>query len=102
MITDAILKFVPFSPENFVMYTLSFEKNTSKKNQLLLQEGQVCNKLYFFVEQGIGRSYLKREAKEVTQWFAGDGNFMSSVDENFFPEEAKLLLCRNFRRFNII
>lgn len=85
MITDAILKFVPFSPDELNDIRSHFEKEYVQKNQLLLQEGQVCNKLYF-VEQGIGRSYyLKKEGKEVTQWFFGDGNFMSSVD-SFFRE----------------
>lgn len=85
MITDAILKIVPFSPDELNDILSHFEKEYVQKNQVLLQEGQVCNKLYY-VEQGIGRSYyLKKDGKEVTQWFFKDGNFMSSVD-SFFQE----------------
>jgi hypothetical protein len=42
MITDAILKFVPFFSPEELNDVFSLKKNTSKKkNQLLLQEGQV-------------------------------------------------------------
>src|SRR5690606_3828461 len=48
-----------------------------------IKEGQICNKLYF-LEEGIGRSfYLKKDGKEVTQWFFEDDNFMVSVDSFF-------------------
>ena len=60
-----------------------FEIEQIPKNQVLIKEGQVCNKLYF-VEQGVGRSYyLKKDGKEVTQWFFGAGDFMSSADSFF-------------------
>ena len=95
MITDAILKFVPFSPDELNDIRSHFEKEYVQKNQLLLQEGQVCKKLYF-VEKGIGRSYyLKKEGKEVTQWFFGDGNFMSSVD-SFFQESPSFYYVQIF------
>ncbi len=83
MITDSLIKFVPFSHDELNDILSHFEKEYVQKNQVLIKEGQVCNKLYF-VEQGIGRSYyLKKDGKEVTQWFFGVGNFMSSADSFF-------------------
>jgi hypothetical protein len=68
---NTILK-LPYSPEELnMMYSLfSRKKNTSKKNQeCLLQEGQVCNKLYFVEQIVKGTICKKRQQKEVTQWF---------------------------------
>jgi len=83
MITDSLLKIVPFSHDELNEILSHFEKKHVKKNEVLLQKGKVCNKLYF-VDKGIGRSYyLKNDGKEVTQWFFGNGSFMSSVDSFF-------------------
>ena len=83
MITDFLITYVPFSHDELNDILSHFEKEYVKKNQVLIKEGQVCNKLYF-VEQGIGRSYyLKKDGKEVTQWFFGVGKFMSSADSFF-------------------
>tara|TARA_R100000935_G_scaffold22409_1_gene41266 strand:+ start:632 stop:1192 length:561 start_codon:yes stop_codon:yes gene_type:complete len=83
MIKDSLLKFVPFTNEELDDILSQFEKEDVKKNEVLLNKGKVCYKLYF-IEKGIGRSfYLKNDGKEVTQWFFGEGSFMSSVDSFF-------------------
>ena len=82
-ITDFLITIVPFSNDELKDILPHFEKEYAQKNQVLIKEGQVCHKLYF-VEQGMGRSYyLKEDGKEVTQWFFGAGNFMSSADSFF-------------------
>lgn len=82
-ITDYLLSLVHFSHDELNDILSHFEKEYIPKNQILVKQGEVCNKLYF-VDQGIGRSYyLKKDGKEVTQWFFGVGNFMSSADSFF-------------------
>ena len=82
-ITDFLITLVPFSQDELNDILSHFEKEYVQKNQVLIKEGQVCHKLYF-VEKGMGRSYyLKEDGKEVTQWFFGAGNFMSSADSFF-------------------
>ncbi|SOE23718.1 cAMP-binding domain of CRP or a regulatory subunit of cAMP-dependent protein kinases [Spirosomataceae bacterium TFI 002] len=89
MIADFLLKLVPFSTEELNDIVSHFEKEDVTKDQVLIKEGQVCHKLYF-VEKGIGRSYyLKEDGKDVTQWFFGDGSFMTSVD-SFFQQRPSL------------
>ncbi|MGB1284379.1 MAG: Crp/Fnr family transcriptional regulator [Polaribacter sp.] len=84
-ITDFLIALVPFTHEELNDILSHFEKEYVSKNQLLIRDGQVCNKLYF-VEQGIGRSYyIKNDGKEVTQWFFGVDNFMTSL-ESFFNQ----------------
>jgi CRP-like cAMP-binding protein len=83
MLTDFLTSLVPFSHDELNDILSHFDKEYVEKNQVLIKEGQICDKLYF-VEQGIGRSYyLKEDGKEITQWFFGVGNFMSSADSFF-------------------
>ncbi len=88
-ITEFLLTLVPFSEEEIKNIVPHFEKENIKKNELLLKEGQVCNKLYF-IENGMGRSYyLKKDGKEITQWFFDKGEFMASAD-SFFKQTPSL------------
>ncbi|WP_232734686.1 Crp/Fnr family transcriptional regulator [Polaribacter sp. ALD11] len=83
MISDYLMRFVPFSDDELNDILSHFEIEYVQKNQILLKEGQICNKLYF-IERGIARSYyLKKNGKEITQWFFEVGNFMSSTDSFF-------------------
>ncbi|WP_445732599.1 Crp/Fnr family transcriptional regulator [Mariniflexile sp.] len=82
-ITDYLTTLVPFSHDELNDILSYFEKEYIQKNKELLKEGQVCHTLYF-VEQGMGRSYyLKEDGKEITQWFFGEGKFMTSADSFF-------------------
>ncbi len=82
-ITDLLVNYVAFSHDELNDILSHFKKVEVKKNQILVKEGQVCQNLYF-VEKGLGRSYyLKEDGKEVTQWFFGQGVFMSSADSFF-------------------
>ncbi|WP_027418185.1 Crp/Fnr family transcriptional regulator [Crocinitomix catalasitica] len=83
MLTAYFQNLVPFTDDEIADVLSYFEHETIKKNTTLIKEGQISNKLYF-VEKGIGRSYyLKKDGKEVTQWFFGAGNFMASADSFF-------------------
>jgi CRP-like cAMP-binding protein len=82
-LTDFLNNLVPFSADELQDILLHFEVENFNKNETILQEGIICNKLYF-IQKGMGRSYyLKKDGKEVTQWFFGDGEFMSSADSFF-------------------
>ncbi len=67
-LADFLITSVSFSQDELNDILSHFEKESVQKNEVLIKEGQVCNKLYF-VDQGMGRSYyLKKDGKEVTQW----------------------------------
>ena len=55
-----------------------FEKKETKKNDLLLIEGQHCRALYF-VESGMIRAFYLKDGKHVTDWFGTEGTFMTSI-----------------------
>lgn len=86
---DFLNHIVAFPQEELDDIVSHFEKETVEKNQTLVREGQVCSKLYF-IEKGVGRSYyLKKDGKEITQWFFIEGKFMSSI-ESFFQQNPSL------------
>lgn len=81
-----LTSFAPFSDTELTDILSFFKKETIKKGTILIEEGQISNKLCF-LEKGIGRSYyLKEDGKEVTVWFFGDGKFMTSLD-SFFQQK---------------
>ncbi len=87
IISDFLITLVPFTNDELNDILSHFEKEYVQKNQVLINQGQICHKLYF-IEQGMGRSYyLKEDGKEVTQWFFGVGQFMSSAD-SFFKQSS--------------
>ena len=49
-----------------------------RKGELLVREGQVCDKL-FFIEQGMVRSFYYKEVKDITISFSLSGEFITSM-----------------------
>lgn len=88
-ITDLLISLVPFTTDELTYILAHFKKQSLTKNQIIVQQGEVCKALYF-VEQGMGRSYyLNENGKEITQWFFGVGKFMTSAD-SFFQQTTSL------------
>ena len=82
---DFLKSLVDFSEEELTDILSNFEREDIPKNEVLVEQGKICRKLYF-VEKGIGRNYyLNSDGKEITQLFFGEGRFMSSL-ESFFQE----------------
>jgi CRP-like cAMP-binding protein len=80
---------VLFTPEELKDILSYFQKEIIQKNETILKEGQVCHRLYF-LEKGVGRSYhINSNGKYVTQWFFGEGSFMTSL-ESYFQESPSL------------
>ncbi|WP_026898035.1 Crp/Fnr family transcriptional regulator [Daejeonella oryzae] len=80
---------IPFTEDELSEITSCFEKQSISKNEMIVREGQICQKLYF-IEHGIGRSfYLNKDGKEITQWFFAEGKFMTSL-ESFFQQSPSL------------
>ena len=50
-----------------------------EKLSLIVKEGQFADKLYFIVS-GCVRAFYHKDDKEITDWFAFEGDFMSSIN----------------------
>jgi CRP-like cAMP-binding protein len=60
----------------------AFEKELNSisvdKGELLEQEGQVCDHLYFIIE-GSARSFYRKENKDITVSFSLEGEFLTAM-----------------------
>jgi CRP-like cAMP-binding protein len=56
---------------------LSFEKET-----VLVKEGQFADKSYFVIK-GYARAYYIKDGKDITDWFAFENDFISSIHSFF-------------------
>lgn len=55
------------------------------KSSVIVKEGQFADKLYFIVS-GCVRAFYNKDGKEITDWFAFEGDFISS--RNSFYQNA--------------
>ncbi len=62
-----------------------------KKNQIVLDQGQVCNYLYF-VDQGLLRLFYYRDGKDVTDYFATEQNLIGGIDSFFSRLPSKKII----------
>ncbi|MFY0690233.1 MAG: Crp/Fnr family transcriptional regulator [Cyclobacteriaceae bacterium] len=66
----------------------SIETEHINKGETVLKEGETSNKLYF-IEQGLMRSFYMRDYKEVTCWFAFEGEHITGIDSFFQRTPSK-------------
>lgn len=55
------------------------------KGEIIVKEGQYADKVYFIV-QGSARAYYLKDGKDISDWFAFENEFISSI-VSFFGEE---------------
>ena len=48
------------------------------KGELLLEEGQVCEHIYF-IRKGVVRGFIKEGKKDITTWITAEGEMVSSI-----------------------
>lgn len=53
-----------------------------EKETLLIKEGQYTNTIYFVVK-GCARAYYLKDGKEITDWFAFENDFITSINGYF-------------------
>jgi len=62
-------------------------KKTYKKGEILLKEGEVCEKI-FYIESGLIRFYTIIDGKEISTWFAKEGDFITSANSFHFGNKS--------------
>ena len=53
-----------------------------KKGETLVKEGQYADKVYFIVS-GSARAFYLKDGKDITDWFAFENDFISSINSFF-------------------
>ncbi|MFT2009999.1 Crp/Fnr family transcriptional regulator [Pontibacter sp. 13R65] len=74
---DCISQYYPVSIGAWEALSKVLTKVEISKNSFLIQEGTVCNNLYF-LEKGCLRGYYILDGKEITYWFGFENNFVTS------------------------
>lgn len=75
------------------------------KSHLLVKEGQYSDKTFFIIEGG-GRAYYLKDGRDITDWFAFEQEFISSINSYFlhspspcnieiFPNTSLLVISRS-------
>lgn len=57
----------------------TMKTSSIKKNQIIHQEGTVCNHLYL-IEKGIARSFYHKDGKDITAHFAIENGTVTAID----------------------
>jgi CRP-like cAMP-binding protein len=58
------------------------------KLSLIVKDGQFADKMYFIVS-GCVRAFYHKDDKEITDWFAFEGDFMSSINSFYHGVSSK-------------
>ncbi len=74
---NCISQYHPISSVAWEALSKALTQIKISKNSFLIQEGMVCNNLYF-LEQGCLRGYYNLDGKEITYWFGFENNFITS------------------------
>lgn len=59
-----------------------FIEERFKKNEVIIQEGKICSKIYF-IKSGLVRRFCLEDGEEVTKWIYTDNQFMTSLTSYF-------------------
>ena len=94
--TTDIEKAIETISENYSHLTVDCKidlKNSCKllcldKLSLIVKEGQFADKMYFIVS-GCVRAFYHKDGKEITDWFAFEGDFMSSINSFYQNVSSK-------------
>ncbi|MEM8890261.1 MAG: cyclic nucleotide-binding domain-containing protein [Bacteroidota bacterium] len=62
------------------------QPKTVAKGSYLLRAGEHCNGL-FYIKEGLARVFYLKDGKEITDWFAGSGTFLTAMD-SFHSEKV--------------
>lgn len=73
-----------FETEQAIHKYFTIEK--FKKDELIIKEGRICNKVYF-IKSGTVRRFCVEDGVEVTKWIYTDNQFITSLS-SFFEQKA--------------
>lgn len=68
-----------------------------KRNQIVLEIGQVSNNCYFMIDGFLKSSYINEEKKEVVNWIMGKGEVVISVISYYdqTPSQERVIALRD-------
>lgn len=80
--------FEEISPEDVVFLSSFFKEESVLKGEFLVEEGKMVGSLSF-LRSGYLRVYAAVDGKEVTQWIAGPGSFITELGSLVFRKKSR-------------
>jgi len=62
-----------------------FVKETFKKNEFIIEEGQICSKVYF-IQSGLVRRFYINDGQDITEWIYHSNQWITSMS-SFFEQK---------------
>jgi CRP-like cAMP-binding protein len=62
-----------------------FVKETVKKNEFLIEEGEICSKVYF-IQSGLIRRFYIKDGQDITEWIYYRNQWITSLS-SFFEQK---------------
>jgi CRP-like cAMP-binding protein len=59
-----------------------------KKRDFVIKKGEICTKIYFLAKGAIREYILDKDQKEITVWFAFEGDIVSSLSSLVHCQES--------------
>lgn len=85
---EYINSYFGISRKNMDRVTALFMESDLEKGNYFIKAGQYCERLSF-VQSGFIRVYANAEDKEVTQWIATKGYFLTDLNSFIFEQPAR-------------
>lgn len=82
---EIINSFEKLDSETELAIKESFFEETFNKGEFIVEEGKVCNKIYF-IKSGAIRRFCIEDGIEVTKWIYTDNQFVTSMS-SFFEQK---------------
>jgi CRP-like cAMP-binding protein len=88
IVSDAIAaiarEFSPLSDRCREDLLAVFQLKNGSKNTILVREGEYCHDTYFIIIiTGSIRAFYLKDGKDITDWFAFEGDFVNSIQSYF-------------------
>jgi CRP/FNR family transcriptional regulator, anaerobic regulatory protein len=102
LLKDYLGKFVNFTPTlEKVFFELCTIQEIPKKTHLF-RSGDICHHVHF-IEKGFARVYYLLDGRDVTSWFAQEGQVMSAKDSLFTgkPSDYNIQLLEDSKVISI-
>jgi CRP-like cAMP-binding protein len=97
---EKVVGISPLSEESQEAFSNIVEAFSFKKNEVILENGQISNHV-FYIEQGLVRMFYHKHDKEITEWIALEDEFFISIG-SFYRRTPSHLIQQAVEKSDII
>lgn len=87
----ALQQISPLSDDSMTKLSQISTKKSYSKGDFVLKEGGVC-KGFYFIAKGLVRIFYHKNDREISEWFAFDGEFCFSIVSYFHQTPSYLMI----------